>query len=156
MNYLTVRRPNNGVSVAGDFDRLFDSVFGNMPTWSDRSPAVDIRANDNEYVVEAELPGLSEDQIDVRVENDLMIIQAHAEENRTETEQAGETRQADETPGDEYILRERRARRFHRSFAMPKDADTGNVEATYRNGVLTVRLPKKPESKPRRIEIKRS
>ncbi|MEX2445685.1 MAG: Hsp20/alpha crystallin family protein [Alkalispirochaeta sp.] len=159
MNYLTVRRPNNGVSTRNDFDRLFESVFGNMPSWNDRSPAVDIRQNDNEYVIEADLPGMTEDQIDVRVENDLLVISATADEQKT----VDEKKTADETNGteqkgensDEFIVRERRTRSFYRSFSMPKDADAGQIDATYRNGVLTVQLHKKPESKPRQIEIKR-
>lgn len=147
MNYLTVRRPNNGVSTWNDFDRLFESVFSNMPSWKDRSPAVDIRQNDAMYVIEADLPGMTEDKIDVRVENDLLVIAAGAEETNT-------TEATDES-APEFIVRERAARSFYRSFALPKDADAGNIEATYRNGVLTVQLHKKPEAKPRQIEIKR-
>lgn len=148
MNYLTVRRPNNGASTWNDFDRLFESVFGNMPTWNDRSPAVDIRQNDNMYVIEADLPGMNEDQIDVRVENDLLVISATAEEEKKANEDESES-------SEEFIVRERATRSFYRSFAMPKDADAGQIDATYRNGVLTVQLHKKPESKPRQIEIKR-
>ncbi|MFW5827269.1 MAG: Hsp20/alpha crystallin family protein [Alkalispirochaeta sp.] len=153
MNYLTVRRPNtvrrptNGVSTWNDFDRLFESVFGNLPGWNDRAPAVDIRQNEHMYIIEADLPGMNENQIDVRVENDLLVLSATVEE-----EKSGETKTED---SDEFIVRERFARSFYRSFAMPKDADAGQIEATYRNGVLTVQLHKKPESKPRQIEIKR-
>lgn len=147
MNYMTVRRPRNGVSTLNDFDRLFESVFSNMPSWKDRSPAVDIRQNDAMYVIDADLPGMTEDQIDVRVENDLLVISATEEE----TANAAET---DENTL-EVVVRERAARSFYRSFALPKDADAGHIEATYRNGVLTVQLYKKPESKPRQIEIKR-
>jgi HSP20 family protein len=149
MNYLTVRRPGNGTSVISDFDRLFDSVFGAMPSWNDATPAVDIRNEESMYVIDADLPGMSDDQIDVRVENDLLVISATAEENRTE----GKKEQAKDA-GD-YILRERKTRSFYRSFAMPKDADPGKIDAVYRNGVLTVELHKKPESKPRQIQIKR-
>ncbi|MFW5694530.1 MAG: Hsp20/alpha crystallin family protein [Alkalispirochaeta sp.] len=153
MNYLTVRRPTttrcsgHRGNTRNDFDRLFESVFGNMPSWNDRSPAVDIRQNDNMYVIEADLPGMSEDQIDVRVENDLLVISASAQEENTAEEGAQNS--------DEFIVRERTARSFYRSFAMPKDADAGQIDATFRNGVLTVQLHKKPEAKPRQIEIKR-
>jgi HSP20 family protein len=147
MNYLTVRRPGNGTSLATDFDRLFDSVFGGMPSWNDATPAVDIRNEESRYVIDADLPGMSEDQIDVRVENDLLVISATAEENRTEGKK--------EKSAGEFILRERKTRSFYRSFAMPKDADPGKIDAVYRNGVLTVELHKKPESKPRQIQIKR-
>lgn len=151
MNYMTVRRPNNGMSTWNDFDRLFESVFSNMPSWKDRSPAVDIRQDENMYVIDADLPGMTEDQIDVRVENDLLVISATAEEVKT----ANDAAQATEESSPEFIVRERSGRSFYRSFALPKDADAGHIEATYRNGVLTVQLHKKPESKPRQIEIKR-
>lgn len=147
MNYLTVRRPANGTRLVSDFDRLFDSVFGAMPSWNDATPAVDIRNDEAKYVIDADLPGMSEDQIDVRVENDLLVISAKVEENRTEGKK--------ENSDGDYILRERKTRSFYRSFAMPKDADAGKIDAVYRNGVLTVELHKKPESKPRQIQIKR-
>jgi HSP20 family protein len=147
MNYLTVRRPANGTRLVSDFDRLFDSVFGEMPSWNDATPAVDIRNDEAKYVIDADLPGMSEDQIDVRVENDLLVISAKVEENRTEGKK--------ENSDGDYILRERKTRSFYRSFAMPKDADAGKIDAVYRNGVLTVELHKKPESKPRQIQIKR-
>ena len=148
MNYLTVRRPRNGVSALNDFDRLFDSVFGNMPSWNDRSPAVDIRSEEDAYLIEADLPGMTEDQIDVRVENDLLIISARQEKEASEKSKKS-------TDKAEYILRERRTQAFYRSFAMPKDADPAMIDAHYKNGVLTVQLSKKPESRPRQIEIKR-
>lgn len=151
MNYMTVRRPHNGVGTWNDFDRLFESVFNNMPSWKDRSPAVDIRQDDNMYVIDADLPGMTEDQIDVRVENDLLVISATAEETNTEKD----TEKGTDESSPEFIVRERSARSFYRSFALPKDADAGHIDATFRNGVLTVQLHKKPESKPRQIEIKR-
>ena len=142
MNYVTVR-PTNGMRMAGDFDRLFDSVFGSSQRWETGSPAVDIRAEDDRYVVEADLPGMSEDQISIKVENDLLVI-------------AGEQTRADNGKKSEnYIVRERASRSFRRSFAMPKDGDATNIEASFKNGVLSVNIFKRPESKPRQIEIKR-
>jgi HSP20 family protein len=150
MNYLTVRRPANGLTTrtapVTEFDKLFDSVFGTMPGWSDRKPAVDIRATENEYILDADLPGFSEEQVDVRLENDLLVISARDEKDATGT---------DEATSQDYIVRERRMRSFHRSFALPKDANTGAIDATYRNGVLTLTIQKKAEAKPRQIQIKR-
>ena len=150
MNYLTVRRPTNNVGTWNDFDRLFDSVFSRQPGWNDWTPAVDVRNEENAYVIDADLPGMTDDQIDVRVENDLLVISAHDEETRNEDDRNEKSDQ-----DGRFILRERRSRRFYRSFSLPKDADPGHVEATYRNGVLTVQLHKKPEAKPRQIKINR-
>ncbi|MFW6228586.1 MAG: Hsp20/alpha crystallin family protein [Alkalispirochaeta sp.] len=152
MNYMTVRRPANGTVRSGalsDFDRLFDSVFNTMPGWSDRKPTVDIRATDEEYILDADLPGFAEDQIDVRVENDLLVISAKDEAKKVDGDTSETT---DETP---YLVRERHMRSFHRSFALPKDADTSAIDGSYKNGVLTLRIHKKAEAKPRQIEIKR-
>lgn len=150
MNYLTVRRPvatvSNGLNRISSFDRLFDSVFSGMPGWDDHKPAVDIRADENRYTIEADLPGMTEDRIDVRVEDNLLVLSS------VEEEKTGENDDADQNG---YILRERRSGGFHRSFALPKDADATGIEAVYRNGVLTVTLPKKAEAKPRQIKISR-
>lgn len=149
MNYMTVRRPNNGIATrttsTSDFDRLFNSVFSSFPGWSDHKPAVDVRSTEDAYIVDADLPGFTDDQIDVRVENDLLVISAKDEnegEKGTESE-------------DQYMVRERHMRSFYRSFALPKDADTGSIDATYRNGVLSLSIAKKEEAKPRQIKIKR-
>ncbi|MDA3950437.1 MAG: Hsp20/alpha crystallin family protein [Spirochaeta sp.] len=148
MNYMTLRRPNNGIATrtnsVNDFDKLFQSVFNAMPGWTDHKPAVDIHATEDDYIVEADLPGFSDDQIDVRVENDLLVISARDEESKEEDADA-----------DSYMVRERRMRSFYRSFALPKDADAGKIDATYRNGVLTLTIHKNAEAKPRQIKIKR-
>lgn len=150
MNYMTLRRPtatvNGGVNTLGSFDRLFDSVFGAMPGWDDRKFAVDIRTDEHQYTIEADLPGIVEDQIDVRIEDNLLVISSKDEKSAEGENQA-------EPEG--YILRERRRNAFYRSFALPKDADPGKIEAAYRNGVLTVTIQKKPEAKPRQIKITR-
>ena len=142
MNYLTMRRPNGGLRVFDDFDRIVDSVFGTAGELGASRPAVDIRSTDSGYEIEANLPGFDEQQIDVRVENDLLVIEARVED-------------AKESEAHEYVLRERNQRAVYRSFALPKDADPTNVTATYKNGVLHVSLAKRAEAKPRQIQIKR-
>ncbi len=148
MNYLTVRRPRSGQTAMStsmsDFDRLFDSVFGSMPSWSNSRPAVDVRETDDEYQVEADLPGFTDEQIDVHVENELLVISAEA---NSDNENADENAK--------YLLRERTARSFRRSFALPKDADANKIEARFQNGVLSLTLAKRAEAKPRKISIKR-
>jgi len=149
MNYRTVGRPRNGqtgnISTIRDFDRLFDSVFGSMPGWNDSRPAVDIRATDEAYIVDADLPGFTENQIDVHIENDLLVIAAEATSEK----------KSDADAEDGYLLRERGVRSYRRSFSLPKDADPTKIDARFQNGVLTLTLSKRAESKPRKIEIKR-
>ncbi len=138
MNYVTVRRPTNGMN---DFDRIFRSIFDDMPSWTDQKPAVDIRSTENDYIVDADLPGFTEEQIDVRVENELLVISARDDEEKKEE--------------SSFMIRERHLRSFYRSFALPKDADIGSIDASYRNGVLTLTIHKKEEAKPRQIQINR-
>lgn len=143
MKYVTVRRPTQ-LGVINEFDRLFESVFGNMtsaPGWSDRRPVVDIRELEDRYLIEAELPGVAESEIDVRVENELLVISAKHNQDEANA-------------GNGYLLHERGAGSFYRSFALPSDADAQRIEARFKNGVLTLDLLKREESKPRQIRIK--
>lgn len=134
-----VRRTNG--SLMSDFDRIMGSIFDDVPVWKTRTPAVDVRETDDGYTVEADLPGMSESDIEVKVENDLLTIAS------ARTDEKEETRNG-------YLLRERSSRSFKRSFALPKDVDRAKIDASYRNGVLRLQLHKLPESKPRTIEVK--
>lgn len=103
------------------------------------SPAVDILESENELVVKADLPEVNEKDIDVQVENQTLTIRG---ERKFEKE---------ENAGFHRI--ERSYGSFLRSFAVPSTVETDKVAAQYRNGVLTVRLPKKEAAKPRQVKI---
>ena len=137
-----------------DFDRGFwrspfrSSVFDLQPLWNREltfptAPAVDISEKDDAYEVTAELPGLDEKNIEVKLVNGGLTIKGEKKEE-TEEKQKG------------YHLHERRFGGFERYFAVPDGVDTDKVEANFKKGVLTVILPKKPEAiKPeRKVEIK--
>lgn len=139
MRYMVRTRGNGHGARESQFDRLFNAVFDEAPVWNTRQPAVDVIEEDDGYVVEAELPGMSEEDVDVRVEDNLLTITAAREE------QSGERR---------YLIRERGGREYRRSFVLPKDADRAGIEARFRSGVLHLDIKKLPEAKPRQIEIK--
>lgn len=103
------------------------------------SPAVDILETENELVVKADLPDVKENDIDVQVERQTLTIRG---ERKFEKE---------ENAGFHRI--ERSYGSFLRSFAVPSTVDTEKVAAEYRNGVLTVRLPKKEAAKPRQVKV---
>lgn len=105
-------------------------------------PPMDVVESEHELQARLEIPGVSEDQIDIRVEDNMLTV---AGEKQME--------QVDERAG--YRLVERRYGRFARSFTLPRGVDAGNVSATYDNGVLTVHLPKTEASKPRRVQVTR-
>lgn len=103
------------------------------------SPPVDILESENELVLKADLPDVNESDIDVQVERQTLTIR-------------GERKfQKEENAGFHRI--ERSYGSFLRSFAVPSTVDTEKVGAEYRNGVLTVRLPKKEAAKPRQVKI---
>jgi len=136
-----------------DFDRdlwrlpfrrpVFDlEPFGKRElTW--RVPAVDIAEKENAYEVTAELPGMDEKNIEVKVSNGSLMIKGQKEEEKEEKKK-------------DYYLRERHFGSFERQFAVPEGVDTDKIEASFKKGVLTVTLPKKPEAiKPeKKIEVK--
>jgi len=118
------------------FTRLFNEPQTNRP-WS---PAVDIYETENELVVKADLPDVDLKDIDVRVENQTLTI-------------AGERKFEKEDNGKGYHRIERSYGNFTRSFAVPNSFDTDKIGASFKNGVLSVSLPKKEAAKPRQIKI---
>ena len=118
------------------FARLVNEPSANRP-WA---PAVDIYETENELVLKADLPEVDQRNIDVRVENQTLTI-------------SGERKFEKEESGKGYHRIERNYGTFSRSFAVPNTFDTDKVAASYRNGVLSVTLPKKEAAKPRQIKV---
>ena len=104
-------------------------------------PTADIVEDTESYRFSFEMPGLNKDSVDVRVEDGHLIIEAQ----RTRPELPKEAR---------LHLRERSYGPMRRRFHMPEDAQADGITASYRDGILDVRVPKKPEAKPLRIKVK--
>jgi HSP20 family protein len=124
--------------------RLFEDSFARMLTepQSNRpwAPSVDIYETENELVLKADVPDVELKDIDVRVENQTLTI-------------AGERVFHQPESGKGYHRIERSYGKFMRSFAVPNVFDTEKIAAEYKNGVLTVSLPKKEAAKPRQVKI---
>lgn len=104
-------------------------------------PALDVIENDDAYVVRAALPGFKAEDIDVKVEDDLLTLTAqHAEEREEE--------------GENYLLRERAEGVFRRAVRLPEGVNADETNAEVADGILTLTLPKREEYKPRQIEVK--
>ncbi len=131
-----------GVFRADPFD-LLDKVFEDelLPGFGGRAPAVDVREKDGRYLIEAELPGISEKDLKVELKDGLLTLSA-----KTETEKKEES--------TKWLRRERRSFSFKRSFELPEDADGENIEARLKDGVLSIELPKKPEATPKLVNVK--
>ena len=142
MKYLTTKtyRP---VSLVNDMDRLFDQFFDTAKAPAARTFAVDIAENTDGYRLEADLPGFTAADVDIRVEDNLLVIEAKILEN------------TDGKKDDEptWRVRERRQGDLKRSFVLPEDVAKEAVEAEMKNGVLSVSLKKKPEAKPFSVKV---
>lgn len=122
--------------------RMFDLAFGEEPlargAWI---PAVDIYENaDKDIVVKAELPEMKREDIKVTFENNVLTLE-------------GERKVEKDARGEQYHRIERGYGSFRRSFTMPATVDANRVNAAYADGVLTVTLPRREESRPRQIQV---
>ena len=127
-----------------DMERMFGDFFGGR--WSpDRrltisEPAVDLYEDKDAVVVKAELPGMTKDDIQVNITDHMLILK-------------GEKKKDEEVKEKEYYRSERIYGAFTRSVPLPTETDPEKVHATFKNGVLEVRLPKTEEAKKREIKI---
>jgi HSP20 family protein len=147
--------PREGVGLWDPFERwepLRELGFpSRLSRWMDEAigsgargrllPAVDIAEDDGNYVVTAELPGTRREDISVEAGHGVLTIRGEKRSERDEKKERAR-----------WI--ERSYGSFSRSFTLPNDADTGRVNASFREGVLTIEIPKAEESKPRTIAIR--
>lgn len=139
---LTCNRSNNGLDPLSRWTRNMDEFFaGALGVGMDPGVRVDIREVGEDIVIEAEVPGLTRDDIDISVENGVLTI-------------SGQFKAAEQSDGACYHLRERRTGSFSRSFRLPPTSDPDKVEAALQNGVLTVTVPTREEAKPRKITVR--
>ena len=125
-----------------DVDRLFDEMFARPALHvSPGGPEVDFYETEDEFILEMDLPGFTQEDVDVTVEKGVLSIGG---ERTIEREQGQGT----------YHLRERSWGKFSRSFSIPHTIDAERVDADFAKGVLTVKLPKAAEAKARKIEIR--
>jgi len=106
------------------------------------APPVSVAETGDELIFTAELPGLSENDVSIEIENDVLTISGEKTEERTEGEEERN-----------YHVWERSYGSFRRSFTLPRAVNTADASAEFENGVLEIRLPKSAEAKGRRIEI---
>ena len=146
-NYITRWNPfREMAAMQNAMDRVFEDVWrGEWPIssrWAGfETPALDVHENDKAYTVVTPLPGVNPDQINVKLQNGVLTISGEFEEPKVEE-------------NSKVVVRERYYGSFSRSVTLPQSVDSDKVEATYDNGVLTLKLPKSPEAQPKQITIK--
>jgi HSP20 family protein len=124
-------------------NRLFTDFFGrarqeqNLTTWA---PAVDIYEGENELVVKADLPDVKPEDLDIRVENNILTIR-------------GERKFEKKADDKNYLRVERAYGSFARSFSLANTVSTEAIRADYKDGVLTLSIPKREEAKPKQIKV---
>jgi HSP20 family protein len=148
-------------SLRHEIDRLFEnfdqdfwrhpfrrSIFDVEPFWRREltwgtTPTVDIVEKNDAYEVKAELPGMDEKNIEVKLANGALMIRSEKQQEKEEKK-------------EDYHLHERRFGSFERRFAVPEGVDIDKVEASFKNGILTIRLPKTPDAmnREKKIEVK--
>jgi HSP20 family protein len=149
-------------SLRREVERLFDDfgrgwgwspirspMFGMEPfggrerSWA-RAPVVDVTERENEYEVTAELPGMQEKDIELTVSDDVLTIKGEKKEEKEEKKK-------------DYHISERRYGSFQRSLRLPDGGDANKIEANFKNGVLTVTLPKtaQAQKQAKKIEVKK-
>ncbi len=134
------------VSLRSAMDRLFEDSFVSPLGWRTISggdtiaPPVDVHETADEIVVTASLPGMKAEDVEITMTGQNLIIR-------------GEFKAGDEVGRDQYLYRERRFGRFSRSIQLPVRVQGDRADATFRDGVLSLHIPKAEEVKPRQIRI---
>ena len=133
-------------SALRDVDTYLDRFLGEVSrdhgaperAWA---PAVDLKETDDAYIVEADMPGLRKEDIELTAVDNIVTLK-------------GERKHEEESTKDGYHRVERRHGQFQRSFEIPSGFDGSRIEAQYTDGVLKVTLPKREETKPKLIDVK--
>ena len=125
-----------------DVRSRIDRVFGDMANGGERqwNLALDVVDRDDKYVVRADLPGLKPEEVKIEVEDDVLTISAEHEESEEEKK-------------DDYVRRERRYGAFSRSMSLPKGVTADQIEATAKDGVVEVSIPKPKEEERKAVSI---
>jgi HSP20 family protein len=149
MTFLTRYRPyDTALGLPREIDRWMDEALGtmawsrgeNLRTWF---PATDVSETPEHLILRLEVPGLSRDRIKISVENNVLTVRGEKQEETT-------------VENENFFRTERSYGTFERSFSLPPHVDTEHVDAALENGVLTVKLPRRQEARPKEIEIKGS
>lgn len=133
------------ITLREKMNRLFEEAFTSRgeerdlvsSTWT---PSVDIYETENALVLNAEVPGIDEGDIEIKIEDNTLTIK-------------GDRKFEKETKEENYHRIERAYGSFYRSFTLPHYVDQDRIEAEHENGILKITMPKKPELKPRKVKV---
>ena len=129
-------------SLEDDMESLMERFFGREPAPSEGmwAPVVDVKERKNDVVVKAELPEIDAKDVDITVDGDILTIK-------------GERKSEDKKEDENYCYAERSYGSFARSIRLPAAVDEAKTKAGYKNGLLTITLPKKEEEKAKQVKV---
>ena len=138
----------NNSSSRSYVDDIFNNFFNEIAAFSyplssnDRtlSPRTDIFENDSDYCLGLELPGVLQEHLDLKIDNNIITIQAKKED-------------VSETKDKNYHMQERYYGSFYRSISLPSNIDEEHIKAEFKNGILNIKIPKKEQSKAKKIQV---
>jgi len=137
-------QPLHGITLQDQINRLFNDAFdrasddANLTPWA---PAVDIYETEQNLIVKADLPDIKPEELDIRVENNILTIRGQRQFEKKVNE-------------SNYLRVERSYGSFSRSFSLANTVNTEAIQAEYKNGVLTLTVPKREEAKPKQIKVR--
>jgi len=133
------------VRLRRQIDRLFEEPFSlSAPSTSffeGWTPTVDVREDKDKYIVKAELPGMKKDEIEVTLDGNMLTIYGERKQEQEKKERAS-------------YRSERFFGRFQRTVTLPAELQNDKIEGSYKNGLLTITLPKAESAKPKQIQVK--
>jgi HSP20 family protein len=138
--------PSEMFGLQREMNRVFDNFFragSDEPGLLDRAwmPSVDIAEEEDQYVVKVELPGVNKEDVKIVLESNILTVR-------------GEKKAEKESRNKNYHRMERTYGSFQRSFTLPTTVTNDDIDATYKDGILSITLPKADEAKPKQIEVK--
>lgn len=150
MNTLSIFNPRFSDGLLDAFDEMNQTMGNFFPTSKNfaarmAAPKVDVKETKNAYVMEMDLPGLSDKDVEISLKDNLLSVSSGKKAKAEKKEEAKEE--------GEYLIRERSSMEFMRRFTLPNDIDSEAVAAKFANGVLTITIPRKVESAARTITI---
>ena len=134
----------NLVSIQDEMNRMFNSHFGKLPEQEDQStlwyPLVDISESADEITVTAEVPGMKKEDIKISIQDNILTMQGEKHKDDVENDKS-------------YHRLERMFGSFERSFSLSTSVQRDKVKAKYKDGILTISLPKSEDAKPKEIDV---
>ncbi|PIE97550.1 MAG: molecular chaperone Hsp20 [Treponema sp.] len=139
-NTLSIFSPGFADELISDLN----TGFGMFAPVKRAMPSVDVRETEDAYIMDIELPGLDEKDVELNLHDKVLTISSNKiiENEKKSDEKLGE-----------YLIRERTSQSFSRKFTLPEDINSEDVKAEFEKGILTINIPRKPETKPRKISI---